>query len=222
MLEALGGQGSMDYGFFTDGDDGELTRGVTPFLVVKIKPSMMIWSMPALCKRVDDQAAIKEKVESLNRLGYPELIFRSVIEPAMLAFRNAVIRELKERFGFRAIAQGPPEYESAPAGIVENAIKQVKEKVRTLVIATRELPGVVMDPEHVALAWCVRFADNFLHCAQRRCAHCISTCFSACVSSTSHARSMRRKDLVLGSEQEEGSDHRQVFRRYLFGHERRF
>ena len=39
--------------------------------------------------------------------------------------------------------------------MVENAIKQVKEKVRTLVIATRELHGAVMDPEHVAVAWCV-------------------------------------------------------------------
>ena len=35
---------NMDYEFFTDGDDGEHTRGATPFLVVKIKPSMMIWS----------------------------------------------------------------------------------------------------------------------------------------------------------------------------------
>ena len=35
--------------------------------------------------------------------------------------------------------------------------------------------------------------------------------FSARVSPTSHACSIIRKDLVLGSEQEEGSDHRQVF-----------
>ena len=38
----------------------------TPFLVVKVKPSMMIWSIPVQCKGADDQAAIKEKVESLN------------------------------------------------------------------------------------------------------------------------------------------------------------
>ena len=120
---------------------------------------------------MEDQAAIKETVESLNRLGYPELIVRSDNEPAMLAFRDAVIRELKERFGVRAIAQAPPKYDSASAGMVGNAIKQVKEKVRTLVIATRELHGVVMDPEHVALAWCVRFAGQiyFPYCEGRRC-----------------------------------------------------
>ena len=59
------------------GDDGEKTRGATPFLMVKVKPSMMIWSMLVQCEGVDDQAAIKETVESLNRLGHPELIVRS-------------------------------------------------------------------------------------------------------------------------------------------------
>ena len=38
----------------------------------------------------------------------------------------------------------------------------VKEKVRTLVFATRELHGVVMDPEHVAVAWCVRLAGQII------------------------------------------------------------
>ena len=116
----------------TDGDNGEHTKGATPFLLVlRVKPSMMIWSMPVQCKCVEDQAAIKETVESLNRLGSQELIVRSDNEPAMLAFRDAVIRELKEHFGVRAISQAPFKYESASIGMVENAIKQVKEKVRT-------------------------------------------------------------------------------------------
>ena len=125
---------NMDYVFFTDGVDGEHTRGATSFLVVKVMLSTIIWS-----KGVEDQSSIMETVASLNRLGYPELIVRSDIEPAILTFRDAVIRELKERFGVQAIAQGSPKYDSASAGMVENAIKQVKEKVPTLVIATREL-----------------------------------------------------------------------------------
>ena len=40
-----------------------------PFLGVKVKPSTMIWSMFVQCKGVEDQAAIKGTVESLNRLG---------------------------------------------------------------------------------------------------------------------------------------------------------
>ena len=40
------------------------------FLVVKVKPSMMIWSMLVQCKGVEDDAGIKVTVESLNRLGW--------------------------------------------------------------------------------------------------------------------------------------------------------
>ena len=141
---------SMDYGFFT-GDDGEHTRGATPFLVVKAKPSMMIWSMP------------------MQRCGGPgsdqgneRVVEQTWLRASHVSFRDAVIRELKERFGVRAIAQAAPEYGSASAGMVENAIKQVNEKVRTLVIAIRGLHGVVMDPDHVALAWCVRFAGQII------------------------------------------------------------
>ena len=122
----------MDYGFFIDGDDGEHNKGDTPF--VTVEPSMMIWNMFVQCKCVEDQAAIKETAESLNRLGHPELTLRSDDEPAMFPFRDAVIRELLERFCVRAIAQAPPQCDSAPAGMVENAIKQIKEKVRTLVL----------------------------------------------------------------------------------------
>ena len=61
-----------------------------------------------------------------------------------------------------------------------------------------------------ALCW----SDHFPYRERCRWAHCIPTCTSVCVSPTSHACSMVRKDLVLGSEQEEDSDHRQVFERF--------
>ena len=53
----------------------------------------------------------------------------------MRTFRDAVAKELKERFGVRSIAQGPRTYDLASDGMVENASRQVKGKVRTLVIA---------------------------------------------------------------------------------------
>ena len=110
---------SMDHEFFTDGGDGEHIRGTTPFLMVKVDPSMMIWSMLVQCKGVEDQAAIKETVESLNRRGYTEQIVRSDNEPAMSAFRDAVIRELMERFGCPSNRTSPPAYDSASVGMVE-------------------------------------------------------------------------------------------------------
>ena len=71
---------------------------------------------------------VLETIESLNRLGYLEVTVGLDSEPGMSPFRDAVIGELKERFGVRGIAQAPPTCDSASAGMVENAIKQVKEK----------------------------------------------------------------------------------------------
>ena len=77
-------------------------------------------------------------------LGYPELLVRSDIQPTTRAFGDAVVRELRERFGVRPHAQPPPTYDSVSAGMVENAIKLVEEKVRN-----RELHGIVTDAKLV-------------------------------------------------------------------------
>ena len=61
---------------------------------------------------------VLETIESLIRLGYLELTVGLDSEPGMLPFRDAVIGELKERFGVRGIAQAPPTYDSASAGMV--------------------------------------------------------------------------------------------------------
>ena len=60
--------------------------------------------MPAQCKG--------EEVKALNRLGHLEFIVRPDNEPTMRALRDAVIRELNERFGVREIAQAPPKIRS--------------------------------------------------------------------------------------------------------------
>ena len=78
----------------------------------------------------------------------------------MRASRDVVIKELMERFDVRATAEAAPIEHSASVGM--NTIKLVKEKVGILVIAIRELHGVVMDPEHVAMVWCVRVAGQIM------------------------------------------------------------
>ena len=84
----------------------------------------------------------KEAVDLLSKLGYPELIMRTD--------------------GIRVIQQNTPRYDSTSAGLVENAVKQVKEKVRVLVIRARELHGATIDRSHVTLPWYIRFAGQVL------------------------------------------------------------
>ena len=68
----------------------------------------------------------------------------------------------------------------------------------------------------------VRWSDHFPCCEGRRWTHYIPTCILEYISPKSHAFRVGRKDLVLGREQEEDPDHRQVFGRYLLGHHRIF
>ena len=167
---------SMDYGFFTDGQeptpkgDSELAKGAAPFSVVKVKPNM-IWSMPVQYKSVEDQAAIKETVEWLNRLGYLELSVRSDKETAMSTFRDAVIKELTERFGVRVVAQAPP-------------------KIRFCVgwhggehHQTGQGEGANPGTCGAGVACTYRWSNHFPYRERRRWAHCIPTCISAHVPS---------------------------------------
>ena len=70
----------------------------------------------------------------------------------------------------------------------EIATKKVKDKVRTMVIARRELHGVVMDPEHVALAWCVRFSGQIISRTVKRADG--RTAFQRAFQRASHPRAM--------------------------------
>ena len=102
--------------------------------------------------------------------------------------------------------------------------KQVKEKVRTLVIATRELHGVVMDPDHVALAWCVRFAGQIISRTVKGADRL--TPFQRTFQRASHPRAMpaawREKILYLESSKKKVQITYKFLGRYVIGHQGRF
>ena len=91
-------------------------------------------------------------------------------------------------------------------------------------IATRELHGVVVDLEHVALAWCVRFAGQIISrtvkgedglTARQRAFHRAS-------DPRAMPSAWREKKLHLEASKGEDTDHRQTLRRHLLGHQSRF
>ena len=55
-----------------------------------------------------------------------------------------------------------PSYDSRSAGHAERCVRDVKERVRTLVYYARELHGVTVGKSHVSLLWCVRIADRIV------------------------------------------------------------
>ena len=73
---------SMDLGFFTDGQeptpkgDSEITKGATPFLVVKVKPSIMIWNMPVPFKRRGGPGSSQRNCRVVEQTWTPVLDFQ--------------------------------------------------------------------------------------------------------------------------------------------------
>ena len=139
----------------------------------------MVWNMLVVqCKAVEDQAAIKETVESLSRLGYPELIVRSDTEPAMLAFRDAVIRELKEHFGVRAIAQTPPKYDFCVSWRGGERHQTGEEEGANIGDCNSRIARCCHGPWTcgAGMVCTVRWSDDFPYREMRRWAHCVPAC----------------------------------------------
>ena len=133
----------------------------------------------------------------------------------------------------------------------ESSVKKKKRKVRTLVVATRELHDVVMDPQHVELAVVYTFRQSELvhmgsqhsndtlasmeHAIKRRwtkreiyrCAKCgragslPNWKLEPTTCTATRPFRVERKDHVLGSEQEGDTDHRHTVRRHLHRRNRR-
>ena len=209
---------SMDYGFSTHGYDGEHTRGATPFLVLKIKPSMMIWSMLVECK--GRPASNQGNGRDVEQTWVP----RVDCQIAQWASHVSISWRCDQRA------------ESTPSSRTSSTKKRFcvswhcGKRHQTSLGERANLGDCdtwVSRRSHGSCACgvgvvCVLLVSSFPVLCWCRWAHRISPCISACVSSTSHARIMDRKDLVLGGEQEEGSDHRQVFWRYFLRHQGRF
>ena len=101
----------------------------TQFLVVKVGPNTKIRGIIVQMQKCRGPRCDQRSGRVVG-LGYSELTVRSDIQPTTRAFGDAMVRELRERFGVRPLAQPPQTYDSVSAGVVEKAIKPVEEKVR--------------------------------------------------------------------------------------------
>ena len=116
----------------------------------------MIWNMLVQCKGVEDQAAIKETVESLiPRVDCPIIQGSSHVSSSWRSCQR-VERTLwcqSNCAGATKIRLGVCWHGGERHQTGERESKNTCE---------RELHGVVMGPEHVAVAWCVRFAGQIV------------------------------------------------------------
>ena len=87
-------------------------------------------------------------------LGYRRIILKSDQEPAILALKNEIRKNIKEEVVFEESPVG----ESQSNGMIERAVRDVKAQIRTMKEALDARYGIRIGNEIHAMAWLPRHA----------------------------------------------------------------
>ena len=162
---------SMDYAYLSvpDGlakdekvkaEEKAEKEGHTPFFVMYDSESKSIYSYVAEHKGVNEQLC-RRVVDTLDNIGYKEVVLKSDQEPAMLSFVEVV----KASWDGDAALEASPVGESEANGAAERAIQTWKGQVRTMKDALETRIDSEIHPEDKVMTWLVEYAGSLI----RRC-----------------------------------------------------
>ena len=146
---------AMDYCFFSkEGGHRSLTVRVT-----KDRDSKGIIANPVLCKGRAYEDTVAQAVLNVRRFGHQsKVLLKTGNEPALVDLRRSVAQKL----GMQVVQEAPPAYEPQSNGSVENAVKQVKGMVRTLMLALQARIQGEIPVDHPVMLWLVEHASELL------------------------------------------------------------
>ena len=109
-------------------------------------------------KGAEDYHAVAKIVQEIVNLGYSHFVFKSDQEPAILSFKDAVIRRVTalKGDGVTIVPEVSPVGESQSNGDVESAIKQIQGHFRTLALQLRARYKELIPEDHCILTWLVQ------------------------------------------------------------------
>eukprot|EP00969_Alexandrium_andersonii_P049691 2180956-Alexandrium_andersonii.AAC.1 len=121
----------MDDCFLTkDGSDASLA-----VLVIKDRDSRPTLARPVLRKGRLRDDAVDQAAASIRRLGHHQrVLLKTDNEPALVDLRRVVA----VRLGVQIVLESPPACEPQANGAIENAVRQLKGLIRTLMLALQE------------------------------------------------------------------------------------
>ena len=143
---------SIDYAFMGKEADGEESME-NPVIVMKDRKTKMI-TAHTVPRKGDDPYVTGRVAQDIRNLGYWRLIVKSDQEPAILALKMEVRKNLKEEVMFEESPVG----ESQSNGEVERAVRTVKGQVRTMKEALDSRYGSRIPSDHPVIAWLPRHA----------------------------------------------------------------
>ena len=145
----------MDYCFLSK---EESPQSLT-VLVTKDRDSKGIIANPVLCKGRAHEDTVDQAVINVRRFGHQaKVLLKTDNEPALVDLRRGVA----EKLGIQVVQEAPPAREPQSNGSVENAVKQVKGMIRTLMLALQARIQGEIPVDHPVMLWLVEHAAELL------------------------------------------------------------
>ena len=101
-------------------------------------------------------------VEDILWLGYSEMVLKTDNEPAIVKLLEQALAACKVAGVQQIVEEHPPPYDSQANGAVENAVKQLRGRLRTMVLCLERRLGKQIPPRHPVMAWMVPHAASII------------------------------------------------------------
>ena len=156
--EALARVG-IDWGFLGS------EEGATPLLCAKDSKQRWYFGVAVPRKGLDDWA-VAQFCRQLSLAGHKRMIVLSDSEPAMLAFKRAVQAKLAKDYGVEIVPEDAHR-SSQSNSLAEQAVREIKQKTRSLRHSVYLTLGVKVAPESPVMTWLVSWAALSINMGRR-------------------------------------------------------
>ena len=113
-------------------------------------------------KGVQHPYSVAAFVDILVNHGHSKFILKSDNEPAILELKRVAAAGCSMNHGHTTIFEESPVAKRQANGFIEECVRSIKAKSRTLKFACEELYGAKISSEHAVLPWLVRHASACL------------------------------------------------------------
>jgi hypothetical protein len=146
---------SFDYAFVRRDDE----EHVATLLVMKDRDTRCVRAWLLAHKGVDLDETVNRAVAGVHELGYRgRVLIRTDGEAALKALRNAITKAMPDG----ATPMTTPVGESASNGIIEGAVRLVKDLLRVHLAALERRIGAKFPSNHPVLAWLVEHVSDIV------------------------------------------------------------
>ena len=144
---------SMDYGYM---ESKNQEKGM-PMLVMKDRKTKAIYANIVPEKGLNPYA-VKRASKDLQLLGHDKIILKTDNEASIMALKRAIMTEKPVTI----VPEEAPVRESQSNGEVENAVKQVQSKTRTLRLSIESRYEMDLNRDHPSIPWMLKHAADML------------------------------------------------------------